>query len=495
MAGGDENNQSTAYAVQSRGHFWWDDELAPDRHHLPLSAVTGELKITHEGRVTVQLDATLPRQPREPFHISGRADFEALRARRIRGVLRGSGRGVLLLDLGTAGAVHSSYAVSTEGFSAAQCLISESQFDGRLKQPAFTYIDADLKGFEDWLWSRALHIKYGRRLSTARYRRPKRITYRLQTGRLTLEQHLIGSSQGHTDITWSERAYLRFRPDKALGMDAASEWHRWLHDFMILMTDSDYWLEWPRGRWGKYDCALYFGRVASKTAERPHLHECPTNFPRISESFGTLFEKWLSVRNTYGPGVYLYLSTRRGRQLYTENQFITLISGLESFHRTKYGDVPSQRAMAKLEKIVSQIADEKDKTWVTNRLAYTTLPNLENRIFEAVNALSLGFDKRRLRAFAEDCAKLRNDLAHYGGNRSKTTGYSKFVTSVMKKNNALGPLCHALALTEIGLDAATVRKWTVDGPPAFRRRWYFAEVGLMDHADPNWRSPAATTTS
>src|SRR5258708_1922886 len=148
----DKNNQSTAYAVQSRGYFWWDDELAPDRHHLPLSAVIGELKITQEGRATVQLDATLPRQSRQPFHGNGPADFEALRARRIRGVLRGSGKGVLLLDLGTAGAVHSSYAVSTEGFSAAQCLISESQFDGRLKQPAFTYIDADLKGFEEWLW-------------------------------------------------------------------------------------------------------------------------------------------------------------------------------------------------------------------------------------------------------------------------------------------------------------------------------------------------------
>jgi hypothetical protein len=64
----DETNQSTAaYSVQSRGHFWWDDELAPDRHHLPLSAVTGELKITPEGRVTVQLDAMLPRQRREPY--------------------------------------------------------------------------------------------------------------------------------------------------------------------------------------------------------------------------------------------------------------------------------------------------------------------------------------------------------------------------------------------------------------------------------------------
>jgi hypothetical protein len=213
----DEINQSTAYAVQSRGHFWWDDEPAPDRHHLPLSAVTGELKITPDGRVTVQLDAMLPRQRREPFPTDSRAEFEALRARRIRGVLRGSGRGVLLFDLAQAGAVHSSYAVSTEGFSATQCLISEGQFNGRFKRPAFTYVDADLKGFEEWLWTRALKIKYRKTLSTAKYRKPKRITYRLSTGRLTLEQHLTGSSQGHSDITWSESAYLRFRPDKALG--------------------------------------------------------------------------------------------------------------------------------------------------------------------------------------------------------------------------------------------------------------------------------------
>lgn len=273
----DESNQSTAYAVRDRGHFWWDDELAPDRHHLPPSAVTGELKITPEGRVTVQLDAMLPRQRREPFHTDSRAEFQALRARRIRGVLRDSGRGIRLFDLAQAGARHSSYAVSTEGFSAAQCLISERQFDGRFKQPAFTCIDADLKGFEEWLWTHALKWKYGKIVSTAKYRKPKRIVYRLQHGRLSLVQHLTGSSQGHSDIRWSESAYLRFRPDRPIGMDATIEWHRWLQDLMILLTDSDYCLEWPEVQWGKHNCTLYFGRSVSK-AERPRLHECPTNF-------------------------------------------------------------------------------------------------------------------------------------------------------------------------------------------------------------------------
>jgi hypothetical protein len=64
----------------------------------------------------------------------------------------------------------------------------------------------------------------------------------------------------------------------------------------------------------------------------------------------------------------------------------------------------------------------------------------------------------------------------------------------MKKTNALGPLCHALALTEIGLDPATVRAWAVDGLAAVRRKWCFAEAGLMEYADPNARAQGATAT-
>ncbi len=476
------DHQSTESAVQDRGYFWWTDEPPPDRHHLPASAVAGELKITPEGRITLDLDGMLARQRTYFFNINSRAEFDALRTRRIRGVLRDSGRGVLLFDLAQRAGRRSSYTISTEGFSAAQCLISDQQFDGRIKQPTFTHIDADLEGFEEWLWSPALNFKYGKVVSTAKYRKPKPIIYRLRNGRLSLVQHLAGSSRGHFDLMWSQSAHLRFRPDKAMGMEATIEWHRWLQDFMILLTDSDYCLEWPKVRWGKHNCTLYFQRLASK-AERPRLHECPTNFPKISERFGTLFDKWLGVRDTHGPGIYLYLGTRRGMQLYAENQFITLVSGLEAFHRTKYGDVPLQSAVEKVERIVSQITAKKDQKWVANRLASATLPNLEDRIVESVKALAFGFDEARLRSFAKDCAKLRNDLAHYGGSRSRTTGYSDFISSVIKKNNALGPLCHALALTEIGLDPAAVRTWAVESPPAFRRNWFFAEAGLTDHVD------------
>jgi hypothetical protein len=127
----------------------------------------------------------------------------------------------------------------------------------------------------------------------------------------------------------------------------------------------------------------------------PRLYACPTNFPELRDNFGTLFETWLAVRDKYGPGVYNYLGTRRGMQLYTENQFIMLVSGLESFHRAKYADEPKSRsASAKLHKIVDQIAGKKDKEWVEKGLAYKILPNLARRIFDTLNALPLGFDQK-----------------------------------------------------------------------------------------------------
>jgi hypothetical protein len=117
-----------------------------------------------------------------------------------------------------------------------------------------------------------------------------------------------------------------------------------------------------------------------------------------------------------------------------------------------------------------------------DRLYPTTIPNLQNRLVEIVNVLSLGFKKERVIQFAMECAQLRNDLAH-GGHQDRTIPYSDFISSVQKKNNALSALYHASLLLEIGLDPGVVRSWVIDSPPAFRRRWAFAEAGLIEHGD------------
>ena len=173
-------------------------KIPPERYpYLPSSAVAGELKITSEGRITVQLDRPLDRPNPE---LSGREEYEALRASRIRGLLRNSGQGVLLFDLAQFGG----------GLLATRCLIGDQPFAGRIKEPAFSRIYADLKGFEEWLWTRALNVEHGRTVSRAKYRKPKQVVYRLQSGRLLLVQGLNSTSKGLFDITWSASAFLQF---------------------------------------------------------------------------------------------------------------------------------------------------------------------------------------------------------------------------------------------------------------------------------------------
>jgi hypothetical protein len=189
----EEDQQTPAYAFRERGLFWWAHEPMPSQHQAPESAVIGELTITPEGRIKLDLDGTLHREPHEPFHTDGEAEYLALRARRIFGVLRESGRRVLLLDLWNGPARHSSYTFSVEGFGAAQCLIGDQRFDGTVKEPKFSRIEADLKGFEEWLWSNALKVKRGKTVFMAKYRRPTQVSYTLQSGRLWFLHYLDGS--------------------------------------------------------------------------------------------------------------------------------------------------------------------------------------------------------------------------------------------------------------------------------------------------------------
>lgn len=469
-------DQPTEWVVQERGHFWWADEIPPGHPFpsIPASAVTGELRITREGRIRLHLDGVLAGQ--DPFlPVNTSDEFDAVRARSIRGVLR-EGNGVVLFALTQAGTL----------VSATQCLISDQPFAGEIEKPALSHIDADLKGFEEWLREPGLKSTHGELVSTLEYRKREPVIYSLQRGQLSLERSLHRTSHVG-EIAWREAARFRFQPDEVVGVEAAAEWHRWLQDLMILLTDSDYRLEWPMVRWGEYYCTLYFTWLSSQ-AERPHLHECPTNFPQVRENFGDLFGKWLTIRESYGPGIYHYLGTRRGMELYTESEFTLLVSGLEGFHRAKHGKGQLENVVKKVDRIISQIARKKDRDWTESQLSYSTFPNLEDRLVELVEGLALGFDKARVRSFAKACANTRNWLSH--GDIDPTMTYTEFSLSVHKKNNALRSLYHALVLAEMGLDPAMVRAWAIEKPPAFRRKWDFAEVGLMDHIDPSTNTSA-----
>ena len=198
----------------------------------------------------------------------------------------------------------------------------------------------------------------------------------------------------------------------------------------------------------------------------------------MRDAFGDIWSNWKRKREEFGPGFYLYLGTRRGLSLYPEHRFVNLIWGIEAFHRTKYPADP--KAMAeRTERIIEQLSDKKDQKLIRHQLKFAHEPRLADRIFELFKALPIELEKKRLRKFSGACAKARNDISHYGAHRDQGS-YSEFALDLEKKSAALSILCHCLLLHEIGVSKEILTNWVQKGWGAFRIKYSFVAVGLLD---------------
>ena len=133
MNGAAAAGPAEAFLLQERGIFWWADGKLPPTKFAPASAIGGELRITIEGRITVDLDGFLTPGSR-PSSALGTSDDPLLRIRKIQGLLRQSNKRVLLSDLSRRGGRFASANVSFEGFMALHCLVGDRNFPNSKEQ-------------------------------------------------------------------------------------------------------------------------------------------------------------------------------------------------------------------------------------------------------------------------------------------------------------------------------------------------------------------------
>lgn len=112
---------------------------------------------------------------------------------------------------------------------------------------------------------------------------------------------------------------------------------------------------------------------------------------------------------------------------------------------------------AKVSRILDKIDNSKDKRWLAKRLEDAHEPSREQRLFEVFKALPLGLNEQKLRAFCQACAKLRNDISHFGGERHDA-GHSEFLNDANTKSEALSVLCRALLLHEAGVHGQILKR-------------------------------------
>jgi hypothetical protein len=252
----------------------------------------------------------------------------------------------------------------------------------------------------------------------------------------------FGMSGNEASMKETATASLHFT--SAFDLDELKKEYQLFEDLLILLTSTDFSLDWPSVQQnGNSRCRVYFRKVGDHTVgTAPRFFQCVTSFTKIRGTFGTIWNTWRSKGEELGPALYLYLGTRRGIPLYVEHRFVNLIWGIEAFHRKKFSVSLTSRLNEKIQRILGEITRQKDKKWLAKKLENAHEPSLAERIDETISTVPLGLDAARLRTFSDRCAKLRNDISHFGGLRDglSSVSYEKFALELHTKSEVLSTL-------------------------------------------------------
>lgn len=472
------------FILEERGYFWWNNDLLPDGYLIPGNAVAGSLKIDENGSVELDLDGLL--DSARPMSALIGIDKPVPDGKIIRGFLKGTNESVFLLEPYNRGSQLKFPGISNEKYGSIYCLVGRQPLAPLSEGTAsFRSFNIELKGFEEWFRLGNIRVNRDDSKVVIVYEKPQDIHYQVDGGSMSIRHHLYGPMPGlqrADEVSLRESVSLSVELDTALVLRDLRDLYGHVCDLLILLTDSEYRLDWPTVSVGSAGARyrLYFQQVPN-SASAPTWYKCPTNFPLIREQFGTLFSSWRRKRKEFGPGFYLYLGTRRGDGLYVEHRYVNLIWGLESLHRRKPPTRVQDKLLEKIQRILDSVS-EGDRRWLERQLENAGEPTLAERIFDLLHTLPIGLHEKKLREFANDCARLRNDISHFGGMRTDGD-YSAFARDLHIKSDALSYLYHLLLLQEIGVDGKHLSDWTHKSHCSYRNRGKLVAVGLLEPID------------
>lgn len=470
------------FILEKRGYFWWHEKPVAEHQFAPNMSVTGKLTITEEGRIKLELDGVLSKDGVP--QIFGQKSLE--KNQHIQGIFSDTKEYVLLLEPHSNGGQIG--VVSYEPFYATSCLIGYSQFPHGKKLHS-KKLTVDLRGYEAWLRLGTTEVKQTRTGISAKYLKPKSISYPQADGKISITSSCNANKEWRSpDLSFKQTTSLTYNYTKAIVLEKAQAEFRLIEELLTLLTNSEYRLDWPQISFAGRQCTYYFSR-GSRLAKAPEWHECWTNFPKLRDDFGQLFANWKAKREDFGAGFNLYFATRRGMSLYLEHRFASLMWGIESFHREKHPSKTLPKVFTDQEKrILNNIQDKSDKDWLARQLSGNKEAKLAKKVFDAFNVIPLALDEIKLREFSNRCAIRRNDISHYGGSREKEKSDS-FSEELIKLTDALSYLYHFLLLHEIGVSEEIIKWWFHQGFETSKIKSTLAQAGLMEHRRPALPKP------
>jgi len=180
------------------------------------------------------------------------------------------------------------------------------------------------------------------------------------------------------------------------------------------------------------------------------------NLNDISEKFEEYLNNWFENAELLKPVYDLYFGTLYNQRMYQEQQFLSLVQAIESYHRRRFKswELPPSDHDQRLKKIYDSTPDE-HKEWLKGKLNYSNESNLRKRLKEIFKRYpSIVLINRN--KFINDVVNTRNYLTHYD-NKLKNVAITdeKGLYNVTEKLKNLIEIC---LFTELGFNDDEIKK-------------------------------------
>lgn len=471
--------------IHDHGFFWW----AGEGHEK--GSVAGLLSIDSSGLIQLELHQTLP----------GRSGMGGVFGERLQesvsilGCLKSNGHYVLLRGLNACQGRNG--IISYEIFNARECFISH-------KLPSiqrFFKLRISLDGLQQWIRPGSIDFvgpsncaKGNEHKVTVNLELKSDDAWNIESGLVEIVHDFTGHEPGlwgHS-INTGMVSNLVYTPTSIATSEEMLEWYRAAQDLLLILVNSNLTLKWPRVLWKDGDevvgADFYFQRNLP-SGDQVKWHETLLPYARVRDSFGSMLENWIDRRKSLGPGINLYLGTRRNKPLYAEHRFVNLVWGLEALDRrvdsSRCDDPKLKEKIQRLKDFVENVEgiNRSDRKWLGGLLDSRSFERpLSERLFDILKPVAIGVDDEKLKVFTKTCANLRNDLSHHGGER-EPGDYINFIGEVLKKSDALSKLYLLVILSLLGVSVDEIKNIVYRDPNSIAFRESFLNADLLPDVD------------
>lgn len=138
-------------------------------------------------------------------------------------------------------------------------------------------------------------------------------------------------------------------------------------------------------------------------------------FRDVADNASHHFNKWMKACKELSPSISLYFSSAAGQHGVIEARFISLVQGLETYHRANSYDkkMPQDIFEGLVIHLINNCPDE-HKDWLRGRLSHGNEVNLMARMKSVISSLEgiIG-NKKVLKGLSREIVDTRNYLTHY----------------------------------------------------------------------------------